>query len=105
MFGAVYKVTNESIQPASSTESDALTPGDGVDLKDDVMQFVMTSNNSNNLNLVVDIPRLLEFEIMVRYSIYIYKAFRSLKQHITHCSQVIYDLWHARNHPCFAVVT
>lgn len=102
MFGTVYKVTNESIQTASSTEADALTPGDGVDLKDDVMRFVMTSNNSNILNLVVDIPRLLEFEIMVRYSIYIYTTFRSLKQHITlcfpHCSQVIYDLSHARNH-------
>lgn len=96
MFGTVYKVTNESIQPAFSTESDALTQGDGVNLNDNVMRFVMTSNNSNTLNVVVDIPRLLDFKIMVRYSIYMYiynTTFRSPKQQITlcfpHCSHVV----------------
>lgn len=83
MFCTVYKVTNESIQPAFICESETLTPGDGVNFKDDVMRFVMTSNRSNTLNLVVDIPRLLNFRIMVRYFIYIYATFRSLKQHTT----------------------
>ena len=50
------------------TESEGMTlvPGDTVKLENDMMRFVMR-NDSNTLNLVVDIPRLLDFEIMVRF--------------------------------------
>lgn len=68
MFCTVYRVTNKSIQPNIRTESDAtaLVPGDSVKLDNDMMRLVMR-NDSNTLNLVVDIPRLLDFEIMVRF--------------------------------------
>lgn len=68
MFGTVYKVTNKSIPPNIWTESEgkALVPGDSVKLENDMMRFVMR-NDSNTLDLVVDIPRLLDFEIMVRF--------------------------------------
>ena len=68
MFGTVYKVTNKSVQPNLWTESEGMTlvPGDSVKLENDMMRFVMR-NDSNTLNLVVDIPRLLDFEIMVRF--------------------------------------
>lgn len=69
MFGTVHKVMNKSIKPAIWTELEAvaLVPAGVKKLENDMMQFGMT-NNSNAFNLVVDIPRLLDFEILLQYS-------------------------------------
>lgn len=72
MFGrAVYNVTSrKSIETDIRIESkDVLTLGDPLEVEDGMLRWFV-SDNMIALKLVFDIPRLIDFEIMVRNSIH-----------------------------------
>lgn len=72
MFGrAVYNVTSrKSIETDIRIESkDVLTLGEPLEVEDGMLRWFV-SDNMIALKLVFDIPRLIDFEIMVRNSIH-----------------------------------